>query len=153
MKAEGGEVQLEIWIQATPETVFALLTDASSMKLWLAHFVEADPRPGGMFRIWSPTGTTISGIYLEAQPHRRVVFTWGGVEGVAPGQSTVEFELEAKDGGTLVKLRHYGLPGPAVGPHHLGWVHSGLVKLRDASEGRKPERLCLTDLEERRAAG
>jgi hypothetical protein len=82
-----------------------------------------------------------------------MVFTWGGVEGVKPGQSTVEFLLEPDRGGTLLRLRHYGLPGPAVEPHRRGWVYSGLVKLKDAAEGGKPARLCLSDIAQLGGAG
>jgi len=94
----GEEVRLEIRIEASPETVFALLTDPARMRTWLAELVEADSRPGGVFRISGPSGVSIEGTYLEVIPNKKVVFTWGGVEGVKPGQSTVEFLLEP-DGG------------------------------------------------------
>jgi len=140
------EVRLEIAINASPETIFALLTDSKQMKIWLAELVIADPRPGGVFHISGPHGASIEGTYIEVVPDRKVVFTWGGVEGLRPGQSTVELLLEPDGEGTLVKLRHYGLPRPAVEPHRSGWVHSGLVKLKDAAEGRAPARLCLSDI-------
>jgi uncharacterized protein YndB with AHSA1/START domain len=143
---EGEEVNLEIEIDASPETVFALLTEPIHMKIWLAELVETDPRPGGVFHISGPHGASIEGTYLKVIPNRKVVFTWGGVEGLRPGQSTVEFLLEPHGGGTLVKLRHYRLPRPAVEPHLRGWVHSGLVKLKDAAEGRTPTGLCLSDI-------
>src|SRR5262245_3221633 len=123
------EVRLEIRINASPDTVFALLTDLARMKTWLAEFVDADPRPGGLFRISGPAGVSIEGTYLEVVPNRKVVFTWGGVEGLKPGQSTVEFAIEPDGAGTLVRLRHFGLTGPAVEAHHRGWAYSGLVKL------------------------
>jgi uncharacterized protein YndB with AHSA1/START domain len=142
---EGGEVRLEIRIDASHETVFALLTEPTQMKIWLAEIVEADARPGGVFRI-SDSGLTIKGAYLEVVPNRKVTFTWGGVEGLQPGQSIVEFLLEPDGVGTLVRLRHYRLPKPAVEPHRRGWVYSGLVKLKDSAEGRPPTRLCLSDI-------
>jgi uncharacterized protein YndB with AHSA1/START domain len=148
----GEEVRLEIRIEASPETVFALLTDPARMRTWLAELVEADSRPGGVFRISGPSGVSIEGTYLEVIPNKKVVFTWGGVEGVKPGQSTVEFLLEPAGGGTLVRLRHYGLPRPAVEPHRRGWVYSGLVKLKDAAEGRAPTGLCLSDIAQQRGA-
>lgn len=150
MSDEGREVVLEIRIDAAPETVFALLTDRTHMKTWLAELVEADPHPGGVFRISGPAGVSIEGTYLELVPNRKVVFTWGGVEGLRPGQSTVEFLLEPDGKGTLVRLRHYGLPGPAIESHRRGWVYSGLAKLKDAAEGRMPTRRCLSDLAEQR---
>ena len=152
MSDDDQDVRLEIWIDAPPETVFALLTDPTHMKSWFAEVVEADPRPGGLFRISGPAGVSIEGTYLEIIPNRKVVFTWGGVEGLKPGQSTVEFALELDRKGTLVRLRHYGLPRPAVDSHRRGWVYSGLVKLKDAAEGRMPTRLCLSDLAEQPGA-
>ena len=146
------EVRLEIRIDASPETVFALLTEPARMRTWLAELVEAESRPGGMFRISGPAGLSIEGTYLEVIPNSKVVFTWGGVEGLKPGQSTVEFVLEPDGGGTLVRLRHYGLPGPAVESHRRGWVYSGLVKLKDAAEGRAPTGLCLSDIAQQRGA-
>src|SRR6516165_9465430 len=139
----GAEVRLEIRIDASPETVFALLTEPARMRTWLAELVEAESRSGGMFRISGPAGVSIEGTYLEVVPNRKVVFTWGGVEGLKPGQSTVEFVLEPDSGGTLVRLdRGSWEPvvsqphqrAPAVEPHRRGWAYSGLVKLKDAAE-------------------
>jgi uncharacterized protein YndB with AHSA1/START domain len=146
------EVRLEIRIDASPKMVFTLLTDPTHMRTWLAEFVEADARPGGVFRISGPVGVSIEGTYLEVIPDRKVVFTWGGVEGVKPGQSTVEFLLESDGDGTLVRLHHYRLPQGAIETHRRGWAESGLVKLKDAAEGRKPASLCLSDLARARGA-
>jgi uncharacterized protein YndB with AHSA1/START domain len=146
MSDDTEEVKLEIRIDASPETVFALLTEPARMKTWLAELVDADPRAGGVFHISGPAGVAIEGTYLEIVPNRKVVFTWGGVVGLKPGQSTVEFLLEPAGRGTLVRLRHYGLPRPAIEPHRLGWLHSGLIKLKDSAEGRTPTGLCLSDI-------
>jgi uncharacterized protein YndB with AHSA1/START domain len=140
------DVRLEIRIDASPETVFAFLTEPTQMRIWLAELVEADAQPGGVFRISGPPGVSIAGTYLEVIPNRKVAFTWGGVEGLRPGQSTVEFLLEPDGEGTVVRLRHYRLPKPAVESHRRGWLHSGLVKLKDAAEGRTPTVLCLSDI-------
>ena len=150
--SDSDEVRLEIGIDASPETVFTLLTDPTHMKIWLAELVEADARPGGVFHISGSHGLAIGGTYLEVTPNTKVVFTWGGVEGLRPGQSTVEFLLEPDGEGTLVRLRHFNLPKPAVEPHRRGWVYSGLVKLKDAAEGRTPSRLCLSDIAEQGSA-
>jgi uncharacterized protein YndB with AHSA1/START domain len=146
MNDDGGEVRLEIKIDASAETVYDLLTDPARMKTWLAELVEADARPGGIFRISSPAGVSIEGAYVEVVANRKVVFTWGGVEGLKPGQSTVELLLEPDGKGTLVQLRHYRLPGPTIESHRNGWIYSGLPKLRDAAEGRVLTGRCLSDL-------
>ena len=152
MSDSSQDVVLEIRIGAAPETVFALLTDPTHMKTWFAELVEADPRPGGVFRISGPAGVSIEGTYVEVVANRKVVFTWGGVEVLKPGQSTVEFLLQPDGEATWVRLRHYGLPGPAVESHRRGWVYSGLAKLKHAAEGRPSTRLCLNDLAEQRGS-
>src|SRR5262249_16843057 len=139
----GAEVRLEIRIDASPETVFALLTEPARMRTWLAELVEAESRPGGMFRISGPAGVSIEGTYLEVVPNRKVVFTWGGVEGLKPGQSTGEFVLEPDNGGTLGGRK---TRGRAASPR------LGLFRTRQAQGCRRgvradravPERYCAT---------
>ena len=152
MSEDDLEVGPEIRINASPKMVFTFLTDPAHMRIWLAEFVEADARPGGIFRIAGPVGVSIEGTYLEVSRDWKVVFTWGGVEGVKPGHSTVEFLLESDGEGTLVRLHHCRLPQGAIESHRRGWVESGLVKLKDAAEGRKPASLCLSDLARARGA-
>ena len=138
------EVRREIYIEASPATVFALLTDATEIKKWQAEIVDADPVPGGVFRLAEPGGMQIEGHYVEIVPYSKVVFTWGGVAGVAPGQSTVEFLLEPRGNGTLVRLRHYNLPAPSFDAHDREWALGGLPKLKAVAEGRDPGGLCLS---------
>jgi uncharacterized protein YndB with AHSA1/START domain len=138
------EIQLEatisgeIRINTAPATVFALLTNAQQMMSWLARDVNADPRPGGIFRLADFSGLWVEGAYLEVVPHRLIVFSWGGIEGLKRGQSTVEFNLQRDGNSTLVRLRHFGLSDSAADAHRLCWKHWGLPKLRAVAEGREP---------------
>src|SRR5262249_41251032 len=50
-KPDAREVRHEIYIEASPETVFALLTDATVMTKWQAETVDANPMRGGIFRL------------------------------------------------------------------------------------------------------
>ena len=145
MKQKPGtrEVRQEIYVEASTETVFARLTDASAIKKWQAEIVDADPVPGGVFRLAEPGGTQIEGHYVEVVPYSKVVFTWGGIAGVGPGQSTVEFLLEPSGTGTLVRLRHYNLPASSFDAHDREWALRGLPKLKAVAEGRDPGGLCL----------
>jgi hypothetical protein len=62
-----------------------------------------------------------------------VLFAYIGFDAVSaaalpPGRSRVEIELEPKDGGTLLRLRHRGLPTTARAPftpdeHGKRWAH------------------------------
>ena len=143
-KPGGREVRQEIYIEASPETVFGLLTNATEIKKWQAEIVDADPVPGGVFRLAEPGGMQIEGHYVEIVPYSKVVFTWGGIAGVAPGQSTVEFLLEPRDNGTLVRLRHYNLPASSFDAHDREWALGGLPKLKAVAEGRDPGGRCLS---------
>jgi uncharacterized protein YndB with AHSA1/START domain len=144
------ELHLEIEIAASPATVYAFLTEAARLKTWFAELIEADCRPGGIFRVTGPRGGVIEGTYLEIVPNRKVVFTWGGTEGLAPGASTVEFRLEPQGKGTLLRLRHYGLPASQIERHRRGWAVFGLPKLKAAAEGRAPATLCVNDIAQAR---
>src|SRR5262245_45872299 len=143
-KPGGREVRQEIYIDASPEIVFALLTDATEIKKWQAEIVDADPVPGGIFRLAEPSGMQIEGHYVEVVPYSKVVFTWGGIAGVAPGQSTVESLLEPRGNGSLVRLRHYDLPPSSFDGHDREWALRGLPKLKAVAEGRDPGGLCLS---------
>jgi uncharacterized protein YndB with AHSA1/START domain len=65
------------------------------------------------------------GEFVEVEPPSRVVFTWGfenpDIE-VGPGESTVEVTFEPRDGGTLVRLVHSGLPESEIAAHSGGWT-------------------------------
>lgn len=141
---ETGEVRVDVYIDASPETVFAFLTKQEQLTTWLADLVEAVGRPGGRLRASGSVGT-IEGIYLETIACEKVVFTWGGVEGLAPGQTIVEFRLEPEATGTRLKLRHYNLPKPVVDVHYDGWAFGGLEKLKSAAEGHPSGVTCLSD--------
>ena len=75
------ELTRKIYIQAQPETIFSYLTIEAKMKEWFGEVVEADAKPGGIFRFGNSNGTcNCTGQYVELVPHSKVVFTWGGVE-------------------------------------------------------------------------
>jgi len=120
-----GVIELERRIAAPPATVFAYFTDPERYLLWQGVAAELDPRPGGVFRVTqNDSGYIARGEYLEVEPPTRVVFTWGweGIDGLLPGASTVEVVLEADGEGTILRLRHSGLPSDtACQIHSYGW--------------------------------
>jgi uncharacterized protein YndB with AHSA1/START domain len=132
------EVLREIRVNSAPGSVFALLTNARQMMNWLARDVKADPRPGGIFRLADFSGLWVEGTYLKVIRDQLVVFSWGGIEGLKIGQSTVEFSLHPESNSTLVRLHHFGLSDAAVDLHCLCWENWGLPKLKAAAEGREP---------------
>ncbi len=117
-------LELSVRLDAPPGEVFKFLTDAERYVKWQGVKAELDPRPGGVYRVWMDTDTVARGEYIEVEPPHRVVFTWGweGDERVPPGSSTVELTLAADGDGTILSLRHTGLPdGQAMAMHEEGW--------------------------------
>jgi uncharacterized protein YndB with AHSA1/START domain len=137
-----GLVEVERRIGAPPETVFSYFTDPVRYRLWQGVDAELDPRPGGIFRV-AMTGQSqqiVQGQYLEVDAPRRIVFTWGyeGNTGLFPGESTVEVTLHPDGDGTLLRIRHRGLPsGVACEFHEWGWDLS-LDRLVAVADGRDP---------------
>ena len=67
----------ELRIAAPPEVVFPYFTDPARMVEWMGVAALLDPRPGGTFRVEPNGRDVVLGEYLEVEPPRRVVFTWG----------------------------------------------------------------------------
>jgi uncharacterized protein YndB with AHSA1/START domain len=147
------EIAGEVRIRATPATIFALLTEAREVMTWLAHYAECDARVGGVFCLADPSGLRVEGAYLEVIADQKVMLTWGGIEGLRSGQSTVAFALNADGNDTVVRLRHSGLSSPAVAAHYLGWMKSGLPKLKRVAEGNPPRGTYLADTAHARERG
>ena len=122
--ADATTIEREVHIAARPETVFGYFTDPERMRRWMGRTITLDPRPGGVLRIDYNGEDIVSGAFVEVDPPRRVVFTWGWEapgDPVPPGASTVEVDLLADGDGTLVRLRHVGLPAESVEGHAVGW--------------------------------
>jgi uncharacterized protein YndB with AHSA1/START domain len=122
-------VTLERRIAARPETVFAFFTDRDKWLSWMGTEGQFSFEPGGAYRTLVNADNHASGTFTEIVPPKRVVFTWGwddgGMEGdVPPGSSTVTIELEPDGDGTLLTLRHSGLPNDeSRAAHESGWQH------------------------------
>ena len=137
---EGQTVERKVRIAASPETVFSFFTDPSKVTLWKGTSAFLDPRPGGIFRVDMKGSNAVRGEYVEVVPHSRVVLTWGW-EGdgspIPPGSSTVEISLTPDGDGTIVHLRHTGLPADQTGAFAEGWDHY-LPRVQAFAEGENP---------------
>jgi uncharacterized protein YndB with AHSA1/START domain len=126
-------------IEAPPEVVFAHLVTPEGMVAWMGEHAKLDPSPGGTFAV-DIEGVPVRGEYLEVDPPRLVVVTWGvaGNAHLPPGSSRVEFRLTALAAGTGTRLDlvHTGLPDDEQPKHAQGWAQC-LTRLRDAAMARK----------------
>jgi uncharacterized protein YndB with AHSA1/START domain len=130
----------EIEIRARADAVYEMFTDPAKLVRWIGIRALLEPRPGGVFRFELVPGEFCSGRYVELVPGQRVVFTWGWDSGalpVKPGSTTVEVDLEERDGVTHVRLTHRGLDA-AMRPWHADGWRRYLARLAAATEGRDP---------------
>ena len=100
------DLRLQAVMPAPPEAVYAALTDAAALRVWLAEHAEvALPDRYEFWGRYTPDG---------AEPHQRLLhadertlrFAWT-VDGV---ESTVSFDLAEDESGTLLTLRQSDLP-------------------------------------------
>jgi uncharacterized protein YndB with AHSA1/START domain len=136
-----GVVELETRIEAPRDVVYRYLTEPELVERWNCQTAELEPRPGGIYRLVMTPRYIARGEFVEATPPERIAFTFGweteGEHPVPPGSSLVEIDLVADGAATLVRLRHSGLPGDAVGDHRSGWEHYH-ARLAIAATGGDP---------------
>jgi uncharacterized protein YndB with AHSA1/START domain len=127
----GFAIEVEHRVTGSPETVFAYFTDPDKHRRWMGAEVELDARPGGTYRVAMAPEVWVSGHYLAVEPPHRLLLTWGwesgldlptGLKQVQPGSSAVEFRFIEDGDGTIIRVRHLGLPSEeARWTHGRGW--------------------------------
>jgi uncharacterized protein YndB with AHSA1/START domain len=131
-------VNRQVRIEARPETVFRFFVDPDRIVQWMGVRAELDPRPGGVYRVEVTPRSVAEGRFVEVSPYSRIVFTWGWVGDnvpVPPGSTTVEVTFVPDGAGTIVQLRHSGLPEAEAHSHAEGWDYL-LARLVEVGEGR-----------------
>ena len=133
-EAEKLSLEIERFIKAPRDRVYAAWTDPAQLKKWFGpeniktRDLIADVRVGGQFR-WDctdPQGkeVTICGEYRELQPGKKIAFTWKHEENEdwKDHNSIVTIEFFDREGGTEVRLTHENLPTEASrDDHEQGW--------------------------------
>ena len=137
---ETSVVEHEVRIQARPEIVFSYFTDPAKIVRWMGSEATLDPRPGGVCRIAFDDEAAALGAFVELEPNRRIVFTWGWEAQwfqMPPQSTTVEVLLVPDGEATIVRLAHSRLPVGASEFHRTGWQHY-LGRLTIAATGAEP---------------
>jgi uncharacterized protein YndB with AHSA1/START domain len=111
-------------LPAPIEEVFRYLTDPAAMIRWMGQHATLDPAAGGVFEV-DINGVPVRGRYLEVDPPRRIVVSWGvaGSTDMPPGTTQVEFTLTPISSGTHLHLVHRDLPESEAQMHAIGWKH------------------------------
>ncbi|UYN96169.1 MAG: SRPBCC domain-containing protein [Enhydrobacter sp.] len=120
-------------LKAPPSQVFEAWTRPEKMTRWwgvTSHVnkpvAETDLRVGGRFRVqfWGESGEhhSVSGLYREIEPDRRLVFSWAW-QSTPERQSQVTVDLEADGNGTILTLTHEQFfDETARDDHRGGWT-------------------------------
>ena len=138
MTSETGSYTTELDLPAPNEEVFRHLTDPAAMIRWMGQHAALQPVPGGAFEV-DINGVPVRGQYLEIDPPRRVLVSWGvaGNASMPPGATEVEFTLTPIPDGTRLRLVHRSLPPSQAQVHATGWQHF-LPRLASAAAGHNP---------------
>jgi uncharacterized protein YndB with AHSA1/START domain len=113
-----------IHIAADPSIVYDYFTRPEALVRWMGDRAILDPRPGGRFTVFFGD-RIVEGRYLDLDPPRRLVVSWGRVGSAtfAPSSSTLEVSFTPEAGGTRVSIVHTGVPESERQRHALGWRH------------------------------
>jgi uncharacterized protein YndB with AHSA1/START domain len=111
------EVEREVRVSASPETIFPFLIDPEKIVRWKGTEAMLDPRPGGIYRVNVAGKNMARGEFVEVSPYSKVVFSWDE---------------------TIVRLRHTDLPTKeSAAKHTMGWNHY-MSRLAVAAPGGDP---------------
>lgn len=131
-------VRFERSIEATPDRVWAVLTDVRLLPGWYGDGV-IEPRVGGKVELM---GGHIRGTVTRRQPSRKLAYSWNvfspGEQESAYPESYLTLELAPKEDGTLLTLTHLPVLERFVKPNAMGW-HTFLDMVDAASRGASVE--------------
>lgn len=133
-------VQREVQIAAPPATVFAFLTDPEKIVRWMGTEADMEPHPGGVYLLNMNGKDIARGHFTEVIPVHRLAYSfgWEGNENVPPGSGLIEIDLLDREGGTLLRMTHSGLPdAKECADHEKGWTYY-LERLQVAAAGGDP---------------
>jgi activator of HSP90 ATPase len=117
-------------IGATPDEIYAALTNPLTLELWTGEPAEMSTVPGSEFDLW---GGSITGKNIEFEEGKKVVQQW-----YFDGQdepSIVTIKLHDNKGSTSVELRHTNIPDEAYTDIVEGWNDAYFGSIAEFFEG------------------
>ncbi|WP_432824245.1 SRPBCC family protein [Dactylosporangium sp. CA-092794] len=118
---EFGTIEREVFIEASPEVVFEVVSSPEHLKQWWPDDAHYDMTPGApgeiVFGDRDAGGAVVSFTVVDARPPTMFAFRWTHPAGepAAEGNSLlVTFDLAPSRGGTLLKMTETGF-------REMGW--------------------------------
>ncbi|MEJ7611731.1 MAG: SRPBCC domain-containing protein [Ferruginibacter sp.] len=116
-------------LPATPEEVYAALTNPATIQLWSGEPATMSTEPGSEFSLWEGS---ISGKNLEFEKDKMIVQEW--YFGEQEPASIVTIKLHADKNKTSAELRHTNIPDEAYEDIVSGWDESYFGSLSEFYE-------------------
>lgn len=113
-------------IPASPEEVYAALTNPATIQLWSGEPAEMSTTPGSEFSLWEGS---IVGQNLEFEEGRKIVQEW--YFGEQEELSIVTIILHPDKKGTSAELKHTNIPDEAYQDIVQGWQEAYFGALVD----------------------
>jgi uncharacterized protein YndB with AHSA1/START domain len=118
---EFGTIEREIFVEASPEVVFEVVSSPEHLKQWWPDDAQYPPEPGApgeiVFGERDAGGTAVGFTVVDSAPPTSFSFRWTQPVGepAQPGNSLlVTFDLTPSKGGTLLKMTETGF-------REMGW--------------------------------
>ncbi|GAA3773296.1 SRPBCC family protein [Micromonospora maritima] len=113
---EYGTIEREIFVEASPEIVFEVVSSPEHLSRWWPDEARYDPTPGVPGEIVFGD-TVVPFTVVDARPPRTFSFRWTHPAGEAPVEGNsllVTFELTPSGAGTLLRMTETGF-------REMGW--------------------------------
>ena len=118
---EFGTIEREIYVEASPEIVFDVVSSPGHLKGWWPDEAHYEPTPGSRGELVFGQGDAgrkvVSIVVVEAQPPGKFSFRWthpSGTVAVEGNSLLVTFDLSPSGDGTLLKMTETGF-------REMGW--------------------------------
>lgn len=122
-------------IKASPERVWAALTDPALQAKWSGQPARYDARVGGAYTLF---GDYVSGQVVECDPPKRLAQTWKPDDWTIP-DSVVSFTLTKVRGGTQLDLVHENVQPEDYDGTAKGWDEFYIGAIKSMLESAKPK--------------
>ena len=118
---EFGTIEREVYVEASPEVVFEVVSSPDHLQRWWPDEAHYDPIPGStgtiVFGQRDASPTVVPFTVVDSRRPRLFSFRWthpAGEEAVAGNSLLVTFDITPSGGGTLLKMTETGF-------REMGW--------------------------------
>jgi activator of HSP90 ATPase len=113
-------------IPATPEEVYAALTNQYTIQLWTGEEAIMSAEANTEFSLW---GGDIAGLNIAFEHNKKIEQEW--YFGDQENKSIVTMKLHEHKQGTSLELKHTNIPDEAFDEMCIGWDENYIGSLQD----------------------